>query len=170
MNFRKSLTTVLVGLLVLLLLCGTPAIADDETTTEAEVEVLPGEAGSYGISVIESQRTLFPSSALGEPDGWGAFIFWNGWVSMELEGSVLNAHTISIWAANSGWWPSNMKIYVSADGSEWTRVGGEKVVSAGFLRYDFSGSFGDVRYIKVSRSGRRWSFLRLDAVCTKGGD
>ncbi len=168
-NFKKSLTTVLFGLLVLLLLYGTPAIADDETTTEGVVEVLPGEAGSYGASVIESQRTLFPSSALGEPDGRGAFIFWNGWISMELEGSVLNAHTISIWAANRGWWPSNMKIYVSADGSEWMQVG-EKVVSAGFLRYDFSGSFGDVRYIKVSRSGGRWSFLRLDAVCAKGGD
>jgi len=169
-NFRKSLTTVLIGLLVLLLVSGMPVMADDESSTDAQVEVLPGEAGSYGISVIESRRTLFPSSALGEPDGRGAFILWKGWISMELEDSVLNAHTISIWAANSGCGASHMNIYVSADGSTWTQVDKEKVVSADFLRYDFSGSFGDVRYIKVSRSGRRWSFLRLDAVCAKGGD
>ena len=169
-NFKKSLTTVLVGLLVVLMIPCLPVIAADETTTEGEIEVLPGEAGSYGASVIESQHTLFPSSALGEPDGRGAFILWKGWISMELEGSVLNAHTISIWAANSGWGASHMNIYVSADGSTWTQVDKEKVVSADFLRYDFSGSFGDVRYIKVSRSGGRWSFLRLDAVCAKGGD
>ena len=168
-NFRKSLTTVLIGLLVLLLVSGMPVMADDESSTDAQVEVLPGEAGSYGASVIESRRTLFPSLALGEPDGWGAFILRNGWISMELKDSVLNARTISIWAANSGWRPSNMKIYVSSDGSEWMQ-GGEKVVSADFFRYDFTGSFGDVRYIKVSRSGGRWSFLRLDAVCAKGGD
>lgn len=169
-NFKKSLTTVLVGLLVLLLVSGMPVTADDGTSTEGKVEVLPGEAGSYGASVIESENTLFPSWALGNPDGRGAFILWKGWISMELEGSVPNATTISIWAANSGWGASHMNIYVSADGSTWTQVDKEKVVSADFLRYDFSGSFGDVRYIKVSRSGGRWSFLRLDAVCAKGGD
>ena len=168
-NYKKSLTILLVGLMVLLLVPWMPVMADDESSTDAQVEVLP-ESGSYGASVIESENTLFPSWALGNPDGRGAFILWKGWISMELEDSVLNAHTISIWAANSGWGASHMNIYVSADGSTWTQVDKEKVVSADFLRYDFSGSFGDVRYIKVSRSGGRWSFLRLDAVCAKGGD
>lgn len=186
MNFRKGLITVLAGLAVFLLFSGMPATANDESTTDAKVEVLPGEAGSYGASVIESKHTLFPSSALEEPDGWGAFIFWNGYISIRLEGSVPNATTISIWASSpggrsagmnsadtnsAGSWSSNMKIYVSADGRKWKQVGSEKVASADFLRYDFSGSFGDVKYIKVSRSGGRWlSFLRLDAVYAKGGD
>ncbi len=171
LNYKKGLTIVFTGLLVLLLVSGIPVWADDESTTDAQVEVLPEETGSYGAWVIKSQLTLFPSSALGKPDAQGAIILWNGWISIKLEDKELDVHKISIWADNNGWWNSlvGMKIYVSADGSKWTKVG-EKYISGSFLRYDFTGSFGNVRYIKVSRASWQWSILRLDAVYAEGGD
>ncbi len=170
MNIKKLITAMLAGLLVVLLVSGAPVKADDETDVDAEVEVLPGGGISYGANVVEFRSVLFPRWALGEPDGWGAFIFRNGWVSIELENNVPDASLISIWAANIGWWPSNIKIYVSADGKRWKHIGNEKVTSANLLRYDFTGSFGDVKYIKVVRNGWPWSWLRLDAVGAEGGD
>jgi hypothetical protein len=166
----KKITVILAGLLVLLLISGVPVKADDETGVEAGVEVLPGGGISYGARLSGLQGAMFPRWALGEPDGWGAFIFRNGWVSIELEYSVTSADTISIWAANRGWWPSNLKIYVSANGKQWKQVANEKVTSSAFRRYDFTGSFGSVKYIKVCRNGWPWSWLCLDAVGAKGGD
>ena len=171
MNCKKSLTSVFIGLLVLLLFSGIPVWADDESTTDAQVEVLPEETGSYGASVLGSKLTLFPSSALGRPDDGGALIFWKGWISIKLEDTEVDAHKVSVWADNSGYWNffMNISVYVSADGVKWKKIG-EKNVYGDFLRYDFIGSFGNVRYIKVSRNGGPWSILRLDAVYAEGGD
>jgi hypothetical protein len=169
-NFKKLITAVLAGLLVVLLISGAPVKAEDETDVDAEVEVLPGEGISFGTEVFGFRSVLFARWALGEPDRWGASIFRNGWLSIELENNVSDADTISIWAANRGWWPSHMKIYVSADGRKWEQVGNEKVTSAGFQRYDFTGNFGGVKYVRVNRNGWPWSWLCLDAVGAKGGD
>jgi hypothetical protein len=167
---RKMVAAGLVGLMVFLMLPGWPVMAADETDVEAEVEVLPGGGISYGARVTGFRHTLFPRLALGEPDNWRAFIFRNGWISIRLKDDVNDASMVSIWAANRGWHYSNIRVYVSADGKKWKRVGNEKVTSADFLRYDFTGSFGNVRYVRVNRSGWPWSFLQLDAVGAKGGD
>jgi hypothetical protein len=169
-NFKKLVTVILAGLLVVLLVSGVPVKAEDETDVDAEVEVLPGEDISYGTEVVGLRSVLFARWALGELDGWGASIFRNGWLSIELENNVSDASTISIWAANRGWWPSHMKVYVSANGRKWKQVGNEKVTSSGFHRYDFAGSFGYVKYIRINRNGWPWSWLLLDAVGAKGGD
>jgi hypothetical protein len=169
-SINKLLTTVLTRLVIVMTLTGGPVMADDETSTEAGVQVLPAEAISYGARVTGSHSALWPIWALGKPDGRGAFILMNGWISLELKKSVLNSNTISILAADMGWQHSNIKIYVSADGRKWKLAGNQKVKSREFQRYDFNGSFGNVKYIKVSRSGGPWSWLRLDAVGAKGGD
>lgn len=167
----KIVTVILVGLLVAILLVSEVSLAaDDDTSVGAEVEVLPGGNISYGVRVDGSRRALFPDWALGEPDGRGAFIFLNGWISIELKEDVNNARAISVWVANRGWQSSNMKVYVSSDGYKWEHAGAETVKSIGFTRNDFTGSFGNVKYIKVNRSGGPWSFMRLDAVGAKGGD
>lgn len=168
-NFKKNLAVVLAVWLALLL-PAAPVMAGDETSVEAGVQVLPGETLSYGASLAGFRSTMLPAWALGEPDGRGAFIFFNGWISLKLEDSVASAAKLSVWAANRGWWSSVIKISVSSDGRKWKPAGEAKVVSADFLRYDFTGSFGDVSYIMVERSQGPWSWLLLDAVGAKGGD
>jgi hypothetical protein len=168
-NTKQILTTIFVGLLVVLLISGAPVKAEDGTDVDVEVEVLPAGGTNYAAKVVGSRSILLPRLALGEPDGWSAFVFRNGWILLELKSSVSDVETISVWAANRGWHSSNMRIYVSADGKKWKPAGNEKVKSADFLKYDFTGSFGDVKYIKVDRSGGPWSWLRLDAVGAKEG-
>jgi hypothetical protein len=170
LNYRRIFIMVGAILLAALLVGDVPITADDETSTDASAEVLPAGGISYGYRVTGFRNVLFPNWTLGEPDDRGAFLFWRGWLSVELEDTIANADMISIWAANSGWWSTNIKIYVSADGSKWKRIGIEKVKSARFLKYDINGNFGDVCYIKMERSGGRWSLLRIDAVGAKGGD
>jgi hypothetical protein len=167
---RNVLAVILAGLLVAVSLPATPVTADDETATEAEVEVLPGTDLSYGAWVVSSRFTLFRWRVLGEPDYRGASILWNGWAAIKLERRVPDANKISIWAGRLGWSSAVMKIYVSADGRRWRKVCSANVRSSHFQRYDFYGRFGNVQYIKVSRSGGRWSLLYLDAVGAEGGD
>lgn len=170
MTNKRIITILLIEAVLLLALPITPVNADDEASTDAEVEVVPAGGMSYGAKVVDSHSTLLPVQALGEPDSQGAVILLNGWISLELKDNVSNTTTISVWAANGGWQSSNMKVYVSADGKKWKQAGREKVESGDFQRYDFTGSFGNVKYIKVERSGGLLSWLRLDAVGAKGGD
>jgi len=169
-KLRNGLAVALAGMLVALSLPVAPVMAGDETATEAEVEVLPGADLSYGARVVKSRFTLLSRRALGEPDGRGASILWKGWVVIKLESRIPDANKISIWAGRLGWSSVSMKIYASADGRRWRKVGSARVRSTHFQRYDFSGRFGEVRYIKVVWSGGRWSWLRLDAVGAEGGD
>jgi hypothetical protein len=148
---------------------GSPLLASDESSTAARVDVLPGEGCNYGNRVINGRTALFPFWALGKPDGRGAFILLNGWISIQLEKTVPAANAISIWAADRGWGSANVRIYISADGKKWKQVEHQRVTVADYTRYDFSGDYGTVKYIRVNHSGR-WSYLLLDAVCAKGGD
>ena len=170
MNWRNIVIGIITVLMVISPVFGIPVIADDETSVEAEVEVLPVSNISYGVKVIESPNTFFPYWSLGEPDDWGSLIFRNGWLSIELEDTIRDTETISIWAANSGWQSSKIRIYVSSDGHKWKPVGVERVAAHEFTKYEFPGSFGEVRYIRINRSGSHWSFIFLDSVCAKGGD
>jgi hypothetical protein len=169
-SISKLLTVVLAGLVIVIALSGGLVMADDVTSTVAGVQVLPGENITFGARVIGINSVLLPGRALGEPDGRGAIILLNGWISLELKKNVLLTNTIIIWVANIGWQSSNMKVYVSTDGKKWKLVDDKKVTSANFKRYDFISNFGNVKYIKVSRSGGPWSWLLLDAVGAKGGD
>ena len=126
---------------------------------------------SYGANVIGSDQVWLPWRALGEPDRRGALIFRRGWVTIELENTVVDSTRVSIWAARWGWKPPHFKVYASADGSDWQYIGNGKCQSVRYTRFDFNGNFGDVRYIKVERNQMwAWSTMALDAVWVKGGD
>jgi len=143
----------------------------DETSVDAEVTVTSNVNQSYGDSVFASSRVLAPRWALGEPDNFGSYLFMRGWISIELEGTVADCSDISVWLAKRGWHSSRFKVYVSSDGSNWAYAGGGTCKSQGYIRYDFSGAFGGVKYIKVERDRNwSWSIILLDAVWAKGGD
>lgn len=155
---------------MILLLAAAPAMAADEADVGAAVEVLPGENYSYGYWVTDSRHAFLSWWALGEPDNRGATLLRNSRISIGLEDKVTDTGTISIWASNSGWWSSRINVYTSASGRWWRRIGSRQVWSAVFTRYDFTGRFGNVKYIRVELSGGGFSTIRLDAVGAKGGD
>ena len=50
-------------------------------------------------------------------------------------------------------------------------IGDGEGKSKNYERYDFSGAFGDVKYIRIERNLLwSWSIMLLDAVYAKGGD
>lgn len=131
----------------------------------------PPIAESYGASIAASSGVVLPGRALGEPDGKGALMFRRSWVSIELEGTVKDCSDISVWVAKRGWRSHEFKLYASSDGSTWIYVGSGTSTSGRYTRYDFAGTFGEVKYIKFERDKWwRWSIMSLDAVWAKGGD
>ena len=137
-----------------------------ETFITASVTVTP-LVESYGASVAGSFGVSSSDAALGEPDGSGATMRRGGWLSIELRGMLTGCTDISIWAAKGGGKFPGFNVYVSADGSSWTQVGSGKCTSRSYTRYDFSGAFGDVQYIKVSHDGSRSAKMLLDAVLAR---
>jgi len=170
---KQTLFVVCILLLGVIFAAGqyaVPTYASDEPI-DVTVTVTSSSPESYGVSVADSSRVFLPWRALGEPDGRGAWMLQRGWVSIELESMVANCSDISIWAAKRGWRSPVFKVYASTDGSTWKHIGGGKCTTTGYTRFDFSGAFGDVKYIKVRRNASgRWSFMLLDAVWAKGGD
>ena len=146
-----------------------PAYGSEESLT-ATATVTSPSAESYGASVAASSQVFLPWHALGKPDGWGAWMLRRGWVDIELEDVVTDCNEVSIWARRAGWGFPRFDVYVSADGSSWIDVGSGSCTSKGYTRYDFSGDFGDVEYVKVRRNGSgRWSMMMLDAVVGERG-
>jgi hypothetical protein len=167
---RHLMTVLLAGLLLVLTLPAVQVCAEDESSMEAQVEVVSGTEGSYGGSVAGMWNTFFGFWALHEPDYYPTYIFHRGWISIRLEDSVKNTDTISIWAGNGGRPYSRVRVYVSKNGRRWTQVDNIRLTHWGITEYDTTGNFGDVKYIKVEHKGGRWSYVRLDAVWAKGGD
>ena len=147
-----------------------PAFAE-ENDVDAEVTVTSPSGESYGVDVTKSYRVLLPWWSLGVPDNSGAWILYHGWIIVELESEVHDCNQISIWAANLAWWSPLFKVYTSMDGISWHYIGNDECRSNKFARYDFTGSFENVKYIKITRTGSgKWSPVLLDAVYAKGGD
>jgi hypothetical protein len=171
LSFAKGLYFAVIVLMLVIVIYDRPVAATDaETKTGASVEVLPGEDFTWGARVVTSRSVMFPGWALGEPDNRCAFMVVNGWISLEMENTVGDAAVLTVWAASRGWQPSNIKIFFSPDGRQWKLAGVEKARSSRIARYDITGNFGKIRYIKIDRNGGRWSWLLLDAVGAKGGD
>ena len=146
------------------------AMASDESSVNADVTVVSPANESYGALVIDARETLLAWLALGAPDYLFATVFRNGGMEIELEAAVPDAAVISIWGSNVGFQHSNVKVSVSENEKRWQKIASLKIQSVENRRYDIYGSFGNVRYIKVERSGTPFSFLMLDAVRAKVGD
>ncbi|MFC1945870.1 hypothetical protein ACFLW1_01580 [Chloroflexota bacterium] len=152
---------------------GMPAngVLASEGSMEAGVTVTGGADESYGGSVISSQNVLFSQRTLGEPDGWGAYLFREASLVVEMENVVADCEQFSVWAARRSFWSPRFDVYVSADGASWNNIGSGKCKSVRYTRFDFTGSFGEVRYvwINLSEQPRRFNMFALDAVWAKGG-
>ena len=169
---KKPNMVILTALLCLLLIATQPAlwaIADDETSTNAEVTVVEEANESYGMQVISSRNVWAPGRALGKPDNYGAIFYRNSQMTIRLENRVQDCTTLNIWAVNIWWGYSRLSIYYSADGTEWSYAG--TIRPSGYIPslYSLSGDYGEVEYMRIKRNGFQWSFGIVDAVCAKGG-
>ncbi len=172
---RSKKLALIVGtfLVCALLIAGQPAVpvSAEEGDVEAEVTVSVPVKESYGASIADSSRVVLLRRALEEPDGQGALMLRQGWVSIELDGVVKDCQVISVWLAKRGWRSPRFSVYASSDGNNWTYIGDGECTSKNYERYDFSGAFGDVKYIRIERNLLwSWSIMLLDAVYAKGGD
>lgn len=170
---KKGNLIILAVLLCLLIATALPAwqaIADEETSTNAGVTVVEEANESYGVQVISFRNVWVPGTALGEPDNSGAIFYRNSRMTIRLENMVEDCTTLKIWAGSFGWSNSRLSVYYSADGAEWSYAG--NIIPNGYMPspYSFSGVYGEVEYIRIKRTGSRWSFGILDAVGAKGGD
>lgn len=162
---------VIVGLIIGLNVHGAHlALAGEESSLDATVEVKGNTPESYGDWVIASRQVLLPRQALGEPNRKAVLILGDGWETIKLRDTVNDTELLSVWAASSGWGASHIRVFVSENGNCWASAGKFKVNSASFRRYDLSGSLGDIGYVKIERSGSLLALIRLDAVAAKGGD
>jgi len=162
----------------LLLICVVSAMAlytvpvyADEGSVDSEVTVVSPAMDSYGHHVAASSGVFLSWQAIGEPDLYSSWILSRGWISLALESTITDCRSISIWLAKSSWGSARFNVYASPDGSNWTYVGDGSCTSGSYARHDFSGTYGEVRYVRVERGGSwSWSILLLDAVYAKGGD
>lgn len=171
---KKALSLVVVLLLCVALVAeqyAVPVWAEDESLLDATVTVTSSSPESYGASVAASSGVFLQGSALGQPDSWGAWMHRRGWISIELEDTVMDCSHVSLWLAKIGRRDPGFKVYISTDGSNWTYIGNDRCTTGSYTQYDFSGDFNEVKYIKIKRNGSgRWSWLLIDAVRAKGGD
>ena len=139
--------------------------ADCTRSERKAVTVLSeGTEESYGERVNKSYRVSYPDRALHEPDNVGAVIRKKGKIGMELNGTVKDCKNVSVWVAARR--RSKFNVYVSEDGTNWTKIGSGICKSKQYRQYDYTGEFGDVKYIgytRTDRGGRR-SIMLLDAV------
>lgn len=164
----------LVGALVICLafaalLLDTPAQGVEVPLPVAVTVVSPTDE-SYGASVYAADRCGNPSSALGKPDGRGAALWSGGSVTIELERTISDCETVSIWAAKGGLGSGKFRVYVSEDAGKWTELGG-RTATPRYKTYDFGRIQKDeVRYIRVEHNGSWFAVVLLDAALAKGGD
>jgi hypothetical protein len=118
----------------------------------------------YGVIVFDSWKSWQPERALGEPDGIGAKIRSSGAIIVELSDIITEATMVTVTAAKGrGKWDPTFSVFVSADGTEWTPVGGGTCTIKDYIDYGFTGEFGNVKFIKVERPKERGQ-LYIDAV------
>jgi hypothetical protein len=143
---------------------------DEEISVNAGVNVIDGNEEVFGDSIRASHYVVLPRNALGEPDGFSAWILYRGWVEIKLAETVPDCDAVTIWAGYLGWQRTHLLVYVSPDGKKWKLAGNIQPNSPGIDIYTLSGEYGNVRYIKVKCGGSRWTLGMLDAVSAKGGD
>ena len=173
-NRIRRITLMILGVAFLLFITwgNVQAARADDTSVGASVTITGEAAESYGGSVVTAESVLFPHHTLGEPDNRGAYLYREASLVIELENPVSSCDTLSVWAARRSFWSPEFTVYISADYASWQEVGTVKCSSVRYTRFDFTGSYGEVRYvwIDVSKQPRRFNMFAIDAVWAKGGE
>lgn len=146
------------------------AVSADEAGVRADVEVNDGSSEACGEDVINWRNAVLPRLALGEPDRFGTLLYRNGWLEIQLDREIEDCTELTVWVGNLGWRDSRLKVYTSDDGRKWCYAAQITLDESSVTEYCINGNYGDVRYMKISRTGSRWSIGVLDAVMAKGGD
>ncbi len=141
--------------------------ADYTRSEKKAVTVLSVE--SYGESVYYKKNVRLAWRALDEPDNKGAILTRKARIAIELEETIPGCKNVSVWVRKLGVRKVKFDVYVSSDGTDWTKIGSETCKFGWWKRYDFSGEFGDVQYIAIKKQGTWWKprIMGLDAVYAK---
>ena len=138
----------------------------DETNNCLENTFAVEGQQSYGGSVYSSKNVILRWNALGEPDDFGAIFFRNAKIAIELEETVPASKNVSIRVRKVAVHPTSFDVMVSSDAVNWVTIGSGTCDSRMWTEYDFSGDFGDVKYIGIRKPGKWWRprIMALDAV------
>lgn len=143
--------------------------ADYTRSEKKTVTVVEDYIESYGESVYYKKNVRLAWRSLEEPDNKGAILTRKARIAIELEETVPGCNNVSVWVRKLAVRKVKFDVYVSSDGTDWTKIGSETCKFGWWKRYDFSGEFGDVRYIAIKKPGTWWKprIMGLDAVYAK---
>ena len=94
----------------------------------------------------------------------------NAKIAIELEESIPECENVSVWVRRIARRAPTFEVYISSDGSTWMPVGSAACTSFAWTRYDFTGDWGDVKYISIRKTGGGWmpKLMGMDAVRAEG--
>ena len=149
----------------------SPAVADDMVFTIARGHVYAfGLLKTYGERVHSKNNVIGAWRALDKPDRRGATMRRNANIAIEMEETIPNCTTVSVWARKVALRNPGFDVYVSSDGTSWTEIGSATCNKWRWQRFDFTGDWEDVKYIEIRKPGSRWrpKLMGLDAVYAEG--
>jgi hypothetical protein len=112
--------------------------ADYTRSEKKTVTVVSSSVESYGESVYAKKNVLLAWRALGEPNCRGAVLLRKAKIAIELEETIPECKNVSVWVRKLGFWPVQFDVYVSSDGTDWTKIGRETCIFPRWKQYDFS--------------------------------
>ena len=129
-----------------------------------------GQNESYGESVRYETNVWQSNRTLDEPNNRGAYMYRDSEIAIELEDTIPECEKVSVWVRRFAFIPPSFDVAVSSDGENWTTIGSETCYSFRWTRYDFTGDWGNVKYIRIIKLGepRRPKLMGLDAVYAEG--
>ncbi len=157
---------LLLTLLLLPLAHATP-VAGDELPLGVTVTVVAPADQAYGAGIADAHRALYGEHALGPPDGQGAILLNGGQLVVEFADVVADCRAVNVWATQAGWGRAGLTIHASADGRGWRRLGAAEAWD-GSAPLTLPGDGGEVRYLRLSRTGGWLAVLLVDAVGAEG--
>lgn len=165
-------------------------VSSNEILLTASVTVKAPMTESYASMVVKSSKVTNPGNAAGAPDLTMATMRFAGSMELELDANVPVCSTVSLWVSADSL-PHTLEVYTSQNGKKWIYAGACSLTQTAYSRYDISGQFGDVRYVKVAwkngnhigqinqdallvnkdaKDNSKTGQIGIDAVCVKGDD
>lgn len=168
MSTKGSLLMGAIWLALLPVILPPVPVQGVEVPLTAAVTVVSPSEDSFGAGVHSAHRSQDADGVLGEPEGEDAVLWPGGQITVELERTVAEGGSVSVWAAQAGWGSSGFVVYVSEDARGWKRVGSASCGSE-YVEHHFGGDYGTVRFVRVARTGGWFALVLLDAVSARRG-